>query len=185
MTYVELAEVNPVGAPLLYIPFVVFFAFVVLQMVVALIIEAYQVHQAHRVRLVSLWHQLLFGLARSYRMMRQFVGAENVWRYEGNPPDTQTIRQWLRSWDWDQVEGEEEHTELELFDRLREENVTHDDVAFIFKRYSFCTRLRDPPPPEPEVNDMVRELFKQLKVLSDAHSVAQRKLDAILAGQHM
>jgi len=163
--------------------------------------------------------------------------------------------------------------------RAREENVTHDDVAFIFKRYSFCTRLRDPPPPEPEVrvcgraclpaarcplpaspsvtretivvmarrpcrstlrapphgcriscacardpltarltmsalvnvrmcmgcrwrrrprfgsvsrrwvlrqvNDMVRELFKQLKVLSDAHSVAQRKLDAILAGQHM
>ena len=36
-----------------------------------------------------------------------------------------------------------------------------------------------------QVNDMVRELFKQLKVLSDAHSVAQRKLDAILAGQHM
>ena len=31
VTYVELAEVNPVGAPLLYIPFVVFFAFVVLQ----------------------------------------------------------------------------------------------------------------------------------------------------------
>jgi len=36
-----------------------------------------------------------------------------------------------------------------------------------------------------QVNDMVRELFKQLKVLSDAHSVAQRKLDAILSGQHM
>jgi hypothetical protein len=31
-------------------------------------------------------------------------------------------------------------------------------------RYDYCTRLRDPPPPEPEVNDMVRELFKQLKV---------------------
>ena len=34
----------------------------------------------------------------------------------------------------------------------------------LFLRYDYCTRLRDPPPPEPEVNDMVRELFKQLKV---------------------
>jgi hypothetical protein len=33
-----------------------------------------------------------------------------------------------------------------------------------YYRYDYCTRLRDPPPPEPEVNDMVRELFKQLKV---------------------
>jgi hypothetical protein len=65
VTYAELAEANAVGAPLLYVPFTIFFAFVVLQMVVALIIEAYQVHQAHRVRLVGLWHQV--GGASSVR----------------------------------------------------------------------------------------------------------------------
>jgi len=168
VTYAQIAAVNPLGAPVFYVPFTIFYCFIILHMVVALIIESYQVHQAHRVRLVGLWHQVLFGLARNYRFMRRYVGPENQWRFDG--PDSEKIRSWLRTWDWDSLDGEEEHTELELFERLREENVTHDDVAFLFKRYGFCTRLRDPPPPEPEVNDMVRELFKQLKVLSDAHS---------------
>ena len=48
------------------------------------------------------------------------------------------------------------HLAFECRARDREENVTHDDVAFIFKRYAFCTRLRDPPPPEPEVCACVR-----------------------------
>ena len=183
VTYAELAATSPVGAPIFYLPLTMFFAFIVLHMVVALIIESYQVYQSQRVQLVSLWHQFTFGLARHYRFARRWVGADHQWRFDG--PDSEQIRSWLRSWDWGTVEGEEEHTEIELYDRLREENVTHDDVAFIFKRYAFCTRMRDPPPPEPEVNDMVRELFKQIKVLSDAHAVAQRKLDAILAGQHM
>ena len=40
-------------------------------------------------------------------------------------------------------DGEEEYTELELFERLREENVTHDEVAFIFKRYDSVLSFLD------------------------------------------
>ena len=56
-------------------------------------------------------------------------------------PDTERIRGLLRTWDFDSVHGEEEYTEFELFERLREENVTPDEIAFIFKGYDFCTRL--------------------------------------------
>ena len=31
-----------------------------------------------------------------------------------------------------------------------------------WRRYAHCTRTRDPPPPEPEANEMIRELFKQV-----------------------
>lgn len=80
---------------------------------------------------------------------------------------------------------DDEVTEEELYERLLDKNVRMDDVRFIFKRYGYCTRARDPPPPEPEVNDMVRELHKQIRKLADSQSVAQRKLDAIIAGQDM
>ena len=140
VTYKELWQVSPLGAPILYVPVTMFYAFVILNMVVVLLIESFQVYQANRARLVGFSHQMLFGLARNYRFMRRYVGASEQWRFEG--PDSEQIRTWLRSWDWHTVEGDEEHTEVELFDRLQEENVTHDDVAFIFKRYAFCTRMR-------------------------------------------
>ncbi len=133
VTYADMAKVNAVGAPVLYFPFVTFHCFITLHFVVALIIESYQVHQAHRARLVGVAHQFLFGMARNYSFFRRYVGSENQWRFEG--PDTERIRGLLRTWDFDSAEGEEEYTELELFERLREENVTHDEIAFIFKRF--------------------------------------------------
>ena len=39
-----------------YVPFTIFFCFIVLHMVVALIMESYQVHQSNRVRLVVSFH---------------------------------------------------------------------------------------------------------------------------------
>jgi hypothetical protein len=82
-------------------------------------------------------------------------------------------------------DGDEEITEEELYERLLEKNVRLDDIKFIFKRYAYCTRTRDPPAPEPEVNDMVRELYRLVKNIQDSQAVSQRKLDSLIAGQDM
>ena len=58
-------------------------------------------------------------------------------------------------------------------------------MEFIIKRFPYCTRLQDPPPAEPEFMELLRELQRQVRVLTDAHAFAQRKLDAVLAGQTM
>eukprot|EP00960_Hanusia_phi_P026785 746463-Hanusia_phi.AAC.9 len=157
--YSDLHAVNPTGAPILYIPFVVFYVFIVLQLVVGIIMESYQVYLANRSRHVSLAHQILYGFARAFNFFRSFVDPEETYRYDG--PDGAQLREWLETTEFTQ---ETEVTQQELYELLRPHNVTREDVAFIFKRYSFCTREQDPPMPEPEVNDMVRELYKQIKV---------------------
>jgi len=83
VTYADMARVNAVGAPVLYFPFVTFHCFMTMHFVVAIIIEAYQVHMAHRARLVGVAHQFWFGLARSYSFFRRYVGSEQQWRFDG------------------------------------------------------------------------------------------------------
>mmetsp|Transcript_67679 Transcript_67679/g.141089 ORF Transcript_67679/g.141089 Transcript_67679/m.141089 type:complete len:691 (+) Transcript_67679:122-2194(+) len=184
--YSTLAEANPIGAPIFYLPFVLFYSLILLQLVVAIIVEAYQVQQAHRTRRVGLAHQVAYGLMRWIPSLRRY--AEDQFRYT-NPAATYQIREWLHEWYEKELQGkpdaQDEYDQAELREKLRDKNVKDEDISFIFQRYGYCTRTRDAPPPEPEVNDMVRELFKQIKVLSDAHAVAQRKLDTILAGQNM
>jgi len=183
VSYAELADVNGVGAFILYLPFVVVYGLIVTQLVVAVIVEAYQVHLANRTKLVGMVHQFRFGLARMLPAFRRQAGPDEQYRYDG--PDVKTVREWLRDWDWQNCHDELEMTEAELTEKLATKNVRPEDITFLFRRYAHCTRPRDPPPPEPEANHLIRELFKQIKVLSDAHAVAQRKLDAILAGQTM
>ncbi|EKX37803.1 hypothetical protein GUITHDRAFT_116110 [Guillardia theta CCMP2712] len=178
--YSDLHAVNPTGAPILYIPFVVFYVFIVLQLVVGIIMESYQVYMANRTRHVDIVHQILYGFARALSFFRSFVDPEETYRYDG--PDAGQLREWLETTDFTE---ETEVTQQQLYELLRPHNVTREDVAFIFKRYSYCTREQDPPMPEPEVNDMVRELYKQIKVLSESQSVVHRKLDSILSGQNM
>ena len=156
ITYAELVEVNPTGefsaivchrrrldshfgsvcagGPLLYVPFVIFHCFILLNMIIAVIVEGYQVQQSQRARHVSLWHQMQYGLARSVPSFRRYIPREDQWRYKG--PDNVKVKGWLEDIFDDEEALDREVSEDEMVEMLLEKNVRLEDVQFIFKRYS-------------------------------------------------
>jgi hypothetical protein len=122
------------GGPLLYVPFVIFNCFILLNMIIAVIVEGYQVQQSQRARHVSLWHQMRYGLARSVPSFRRYIPREDQWRYKG--PDNVKIKGWLEDIFDDEEALDREVSEDEMVEMLLEKNVRLEDVQFIFKRYS-------------------------------------------------
>lgn len=103
-------------------------------MIIAVIVEGYQVQQSQRARQVSLFHQMQYGLARSVPAFRRYIPREEQWRYKG--PDNVKIKTWLEDIFEDEEALDREVSEDEMVEMLLEKNVRLEDVQFIFKRYS-------------------------------------------------
>mmetsp|Transcript_53082 Transcript_53082/g.110716 ORF Transcript_53082/g.110716 Transcript_53082/m.110716 type:complete len:745 (-) Transcript_53082:132-2366(-) len=213
INYAQLYESNPQGAGIFYVPFVCLYSMIIVHLVVALIVEAYQVQQSQRSRPVSGWRQFKDGLFRRFKPLRKYqYGPKGAKRY--NPgggadgvgakgyyeePDNEALYEALHDLlDWTLPGAADvEVTADELFlgrpgatgevviQGLKAKQLGPDLVDFIFRRFDFCTRWQDPPPAEPEFMDLLRELQRQVRVLTDAHALCQRKLDAVIAGQTM
>mmetsp|Transcript_67584 Transcript_67584/g.180646 ORF Transcript_67584/g.180646 Transcript_67584/m.180646 type:complete len:191 (+) Transcript_67584:1895-2467(+) len=189
---------------------------ILLNLVVAVIVEAYQVQQSQRTRPVDGWRQLRDGIFRRLKPMRKyqkgpkgesrFVGEGAAAADDGAPSkhyydeaDNETLYGWLRDMmDWhdpaaalvelsvdDLYNGRNGPAGQPVFVGLRQQGLTRENAEFIFRRFAWCTRWQDPPPAEPEFVDILRELQRQVRILTEAHLLAQQKLDSVMAGQTM